>query len=160
MEMAQPALATCFARALDDIATSAQGRIEAAPVASHGALRTDQFMIERDRLVLIDLDSFCWANPARDIANFLAYLRWKSMRQPQHAAFIARGANAFLAGYANARAMPEEEWLARYQAVALLKIAGRRFRNLTIQEWPLAVRLLDVALALFNSDSQVPAYCI
>jgi hypothetical protein len=155
LEMAAPALATRFGRALEDIASSAQGRVEAASVASHGALRTDQFLIEQDRLVLIDLDSFCWANPARDIANFLAYLQWKAMRQPQHATFIERGERAFLAGYATARVMPETEWLARYRAVALLKIVGRRFRSLTVQEWPMAGRLLDVALGMVNSDGDL-----
>jgi aminoglycoside phosphotransferase (APT) family kinase protein len=123
-----------------------------APVASHGALRTDQFMIEQDLIALIDLDSFCWANPARDIGNFLAYLRWKAMRQPHYATFIERGERAFLAGYATARAIPVKEWLVHYEAVALLKIVGRRFRNLVVQEWPLAVRLLDVALAMLNDS--------
>jgi hypothetical protein len=152
LEIAEPELAARFDQAIDDLATSAQGRTEVAPVASHGALRTDQFMIEHDLLALIDLDSFCWANPARDIGNLLAYLRWKAMRQPHYATFIERAERAFLAGYATVRALPAKEWLVHYQAVVLLKIVGRRFRNLAVQEWPLAVRLLDVVPAMLNDS--------
>src|SRR2546425_12383059 len=54
-----PTLIASFEGTLDDIAALARGRAEPAPVASHGAFRTDQLMIERETLVLLDLDSFC-----------------------------------------------------------------------------------------------------
>ena len=138
-------------------ALSRQAR-EATPVLSHGALRTDQFMLaagyrgngvgRNDRLALIDLDGVCWANPARDLGNFLAYLTWKAMRQPDHAAFIQQAQQAFLAGYAALGALPDQEWINLYQAASLLKILGRRYTGLTVQEWPLTEQLLKQAVQL------------
>jgi Ser/Thr protein kinase RdoA (MazF antagonist) len=108
-------------------------------------------MIEAGRLVMIDLDSFCWAAPARDIGNFLAYLRWKAIRRPAQAAFITDAERAFLAGYAAVRPLPDATWRTLYQAVSLLKIAGRRFRSLTVKEWPLVPDLLTAASATLES---------
>ena len=121
---------------------------EAAPVVTHGALRTDQFLLDGAHLVLIDLDSVCWASPARDLGNFLAYLTWKALRQPADALFIQQAQQAFLAGYQTHRALPEAAWLTFYQAAALLKIIGRRYTGLTVQEWPLTATLLTQTLAL------------
>jgi hypothetical protein len=117
---------------------------EPAPVASHGAFRTDQFMIENGQLVMIDLDGFCWANPARDLGNFMAYLRWKAIRKPHDAAFIEHIGQLFLHGYRADRAI-DEGWLARYTADSLLKVAGRRYRSLTAKEWHLVSLLIDAA---------------
>ena len=94
---------------------------------------------------MIDLDGFCWADPARDLGNFLAYLVWKAIRNPQQAAFIEAAQRLFLDGYRARRPLPDQPWLAIYQAASLLKIAGRRFRSLTVKEWPLVPRLLDAA---------------
>ena len=121
---------------------------ELAPVVSHGALRTDQFLLEDNHLVLIDLDSICWASPAHDLGNLLAYLAWKALRQPQHAAFIRHAQQAFLAGYRTLRALPDPSSLALYQAAAMLKIVGRRYSGLTYQEWPLTPQLLDQAVSI------------
>jgi hypothetical protein len=146
------ALAQRFEEAIGEISNLASDRAEPALVASHGALRTDQFMIEDGNLVLIDLDSFCWANPARDPGNFLAYLCWKAIRQPQHATFIERAGRAFLEGYLAVRPDIHGEWLALYQAASMLKIVGRRFRSLTYSEWPLIPRLLDAAFATLRKN--------
>ena len=123
-------------------------RPELAPVVSHGALRTDQFLLEDNRIVLIDLDSVCWASPAHDLGNLLAYLAWKALRQPQHAAFIRHAQRAFMAGYRTLRALPDPNSLAFYQAAAMLKIVGRRYAGLTYQEWPLTGQLLDQAMRI------------
>ena len=137
-------LGTRYEEALTAIASMARGRVEPAPVKSHGAFRTDQLLVENDRLTVIDLDSFCWANPARDIGNFLAYLDWKAIRKPQHAAFIERAKCTFIEGYVEVRPVLDPFWLALYQAISLLKIAGRRFRSLTFAEMPLVPHLLDL----------------
>ena len=149
--MVSPSLEARFEEAFAAIACLADGRVEPAAVTSHGAFRTDQLLIKHDRLALIDLDSFCWANPARDIGNFLAYLDWKAIRKPQHAAFIERAKCAFIEGYAEARPRLEAPWLALYRAVSLLKIAGRRFRGLTFAEWPLVPHLLDLAFVTLTN---------
>ena len=105
-------------------------------------------MLEDNQLVLIDLDSVCWANPAHDLGNFLAYLTWKALRQPQHAAFIQFAQQEFLAGYRTLRTLPDAGWLSFYQAASILKIVGRRYSGLTYQEWPLTEQLLDKAVRI------------
>lgn len=140
-----PSLAARYGEALAGVTQAATARAESAPVASHGAFRTDQFMIEHGELVMIDLDGFCWANPARDLGNFLAYLRWKAIRQPHNAVFIERVGQSFLEGYRAEGSMLDDEWFQIYLAASILKIAGRRFRSLTAKEWHLIPQLLDAA---------------
>jgi len=86
--------------------------------------------------VIIDLDSLCWSNPARDVGNFLASLRWKAIRESHNVAFIEAAIPSFLDGYATLRTVPDECWIARYEAGSMLKIAGRRFHKLDVSEWP------------------------
>jgi hypothetical protein len=155
-----PALADRWAAAIDQVKALRQA--EGSPVLSHGALRTDQFLIAAHedhchpsgRPALIDLDGICWANPARDLGNFLAYLTWKALRQPDRAGLIQQLGHAFLAGYAQRRLLPEDEWLACYQAASIFKIIGRRYSGLTVAEWPLTSQLLDLALAMINEPSR------
>ena len=125
---------------------------ESKLVASHGAMRTDQFIVQGDQLAMIDLDSYCWANPARDLGNFLAYLCWKAIRQPEHAQFVERLGRAFLEGYLSVQKDIDERWLSVYQAASLLKIAGRRFRSLTSLEWPLVIHLIQGAYSAITED--------
>jgi hypothetical protein len=139
-----PALAQRYTAAVERIAAASAGG-EPEPAASHGAFRTDQFMIEHGQLVMIDLDGFCWANPARDLGNFMAYLHWKAIRKPHDAAFIEHVGQLFLEGYRAAGRPIDQDWLARYTADSLLKIAGRRYRSLTAKEWHLVPRLVDQA---------------
>lgn len=145
MAAADPALARRYEAAVDQVAAAVRDLPEPPRVASHGAFRTDQFLIQDDRLVLIDLDGFCWANPARDIGNFLAYLRWKAIRQPQRAGLIEQAGERFLEGYEAVRPGVDARWLAVCRAMSMLKIAGRRYRSLTVKEWPLVPALLDAA---------------
>src|SRR6266704_3420403 len=77
---AAPSLALAFEEALRRLESARDE--EPAAVASHGSFRSDQLLIEGDEPLMIDLDGLCWANPARDVGNFLAYLRWKAMREP------------------------------------------------------------------------------
>jgi hypothetical protein len=114
--------------------------------AGHGAMCTDQFLIDGEGggLVLIDLDGVCLAEPARDLGNLLAYLDWKAIRRPADAAWVERAGAAFLTGYATGRSVPADR-VAVYRAGSLLKIAGRRYRSLTVPEWPLVPALLDAA---------------
>jgi hypothetical protein len=146
MAAADPALAERYAAAVERAAGRAAALAEGPPVASHGAFRTDQFMIQGDHLVMIDLDGFCHASPARDIGNFLAYLRWKAIRQPQRAAMIGQAGQLFLEGYGAARPGLDAGALAVYEAASMLKVAGRRYRSLTAKEWHLTPALIDQAV--------------
>jgi aminoglycoside phosphotransferase (APT) family kinase protein len=145
-------LATKYEEVIQQIITKVDHFKEPKAVASHGAMRTDQFILQGDRLAMIDLDSYCWANPARDLGNFLAYLCWKAIRQPEHAQFVERAGRAFLEGYLTVHEDIDERWLSVYQAASLLKIAGRRFRSLTYLEWPLVIHLIQAAFAAITED--------
>jgi hypothetical protein len=140
-----PGPARSFDAALTAISRSASRHTEPAPVASHGAFRLDQLLLGEDGLVMIDVDGFCWANPARDVANLLAYLDWKAIRLPELADFVERSQQAFLGGYTMDRPRPAEPWLTLYRTASILKIAGRRYRSLSFDEWPLIPELLAAA---------------
>lgn len=148
----QPDMAAKYEDVIQQIITKVDHMKEPKFVASHGAMRTDQYILQGDRLAMIDLDSYCWANPARDIGNFLAYLCWKAIRQPEHAQFVERAGRAFLEGYLTVQGDIDEKWLSIYQAASLLKIAGRRFRSLTYLEWPLVIHLIQGAFAAITED--------
>jgi len=152
MAKVEPELATKYEEVIQQISTKVDHFKEPKAVASHGAMRTDQFILQGDRLAMIDLDSYCWANPARDLGNFLAYLCWKAIRQPEHAQFVERAGRAFLEGYLSVQKDIDEKWLSVYQAASLLKIAGRRFRSLTYLEWPLVIHLIHAAFAAITED--------
>lgn len=156
IERLLPPLATAYHTTYQTLIAVAPFLPPTTPVVCHGALRTDQFLLAKpaqqpaaaEELSLIDLDTLCLAHPACDIGNCLAYLQWKALRQPHHADLIQQACTAFLAGYSTQRPLPDAEWLAFYQALALLKIAGRRFSNLSYREWPLTPALVQAAGAL------------
>ena len=148
----RPDLAVKYEEVIQQIITKVDQYKESKFVASHGAMRTDQFILQGDQLAMIDLDGYCWANPARDLGNFLAYLCWKAIRQPEHAQFVERAGRAFLEGYLNVQEDIDETWLSVYQAASLLKIAGRRFRSLTYLEWPLIIHLIQGAFSAITED--------
>ena len=117
-------------------------------VPSHGAFRTDQFMVQGSELVMIDLDGFCWSEPARDVGNLFAYLGWRALRQPHQTAFVRPARDHFLRGYASVSRPPDEARIALFEAASRLKIAGRRYRSLSHDEWPLVPELVESAGAL------------
>jgi aminoglycoside phosphotransferase (APT) family kinase protein len=119
----------------------------APTVASHGAFRLDQVLMTDGGPKLIDLDSYCWAEPARDIGNLLAYLRWRAIRRPSSKAATEAIGAAFLAGYDTERRVDAAR-VAVHQASSLLKIAGRRYRALAMHEWEFVPALIDAALEL------------
>jgi aminoglycoside phosphotransferase (APT) family kinase protein len=147
MARVHPKLEVRFRQMIAELAEIAGNLVEPPAVTGHGALRTDQFILQGDHLVMIDMDSICRSNPARDLGNFLAYMCWKAIRQPEHGAFVERAGQEFLDGYLNKGGEVDDLWLGLYQAASLLKIAGRRFRSLTFREWPLVSHLLDAAAA-------------
>src|SRR5207237_2821135 len=106
------------------------------PVPSHGAFRLDQVHITSGEARLIDLDSYRWAERARDLGNLFAYLRWRAIRHPGLASELGTVRAAFVSGYANAMDLPDGRRVRAFEAVSLLKIAGRRYRALDVAEWP------------------------
>jgi hypothetical protein len=149
-----PALADRYRAALALVEAAGRATPAQAPATGHGAMRTDQFLIGADgRMVLIDLDGVCLAEPARDLGNLLAYLDWKAIRRPAAAELVERAGDAFMAGYAG-RLPVSGERVAVHRAGSLLKIAGRRYRSLTVPEWPLVPRLVEAAAGLLGAGAR------
>jgi len=154
VRQADPDLAKAYEAVLDGLERAGREGAAQAPATGHGAMRTDQFLIGADGgLVLIDLDGVCLAEPARDLGNLLAYLDWKAIRRPDGAAWAGRAGAAFLAGYETELPVRADR-VALYRAGSLLKIAGRRYRSLTVREWPLVPRLVDAAGDLIDKGGR------
>jgi Phosphotransferase enzyme family len=149
-----PGLGQRYAAVLRLVEAAGQAGRAQPLAAGHGAMRTDQFLIDGDTggLILIDLDGVCLAEPARDLGNLLAYLDWKAIRRPGDGAFLERAAAALLSGYGTGRPVPADR-VAAYRAGSLLKIAGRRYRSLTVSEWPLVPALVEAAATLAGSGA-------
>jgi hypothetical protein len=117
-----------------------------SPVPSHGALRADQVVIDgAGRVGLLDLDGFCWADPARDYANLVGYLEWRSIREPASATLIERALAAWRDGYVRGGGTVDPGSLAAFRSATLLKIAGRCLRSLRTDEWDRLAILVDRA---------------
>ena len=148
MAQAAPELARRYESVIGLLDRRAGAEPPEPAVTSHGAFRTDQLLIAGQRQVMIDLDTACRSEPARDLGNLLAYLDWKAIRRPALLPLAERAGRVLLHAYADARPAPAESRLALQRATSLAKIAGRRYRSLTVEEWPLVPRLLDAATAL------------
>jgi hypothetical protein len=152
---ADPALGARYAALLAALEDGDDGRPD-PDVTCHGAFRTDQLLLSADRFVLIDLDTLCRSEPARDLGNLLAYLDWKAIRRPSAAPFLTSAGKAVLDGYRQERPLPARRRLDLHRAASLVKIAGRRFRSLTVPEWPLVPQLLAVAAGLVEGKGGPP----
>lgn len=141
---AAPATAERFAEGIQHLRAGADPDGPTAP--SHGAFRLDQVHLSVRGPLLIDLDSYCWSDPARDVGNLFAYLTWKQIRRPDSKPWLAEVRRAFLAGYASAMVGPLDLIrLQAFEAASLLKIAGRCYRKLAVEEWDLVPELVDAA---------------
>ena len=152
LERVSPAVADRMSEGIDRLAALAGAAVPTAP--AHGAFRLDQVHVGARSPVLIDLDSYCWAEPARDVGNLLAYLRWREIRRPETAATVAGVRVAFLAGYLGAGAAPLDAGRLRaFEAATALKIAGRRCRRLAVGEWERLGTLVSAALDLLAAGA-------
>jgi Ser/Thr protein kinase RdoA (MazF antagonist) len=131
-----PGLGPEVDRAVTELADAAAALPTSRKRLGHGALRTDQLLAEASGgLSLLDLDGVCRADSARDLGNLLGYLRWRGIRRPQDAAWTDAARLPLLEGYAAAAEVPDPAWLDLFQAVTMLRIAGRRLRSLAVSEW-------------------------
>ena len=91
-----------------------------APVLSHGDFKSDNLVVHHGRLAILDLDRAAWADPAKDLAKFLADLRWWCPGTPAAALAVA-----FRAGYGPC---DEARWARAglYAALFQLKVTARR----------------------------------
>jgi aminoglycoside phosphotransferase (APT) family kinase protein len=145
----RPELAASYEELTAAVTEAARRLPRAAVCAGHGAFRAGQLVArDDDAVAVLDLDGFCAADPARDAGNFCAYLAWKAIRDPASASATARARAAFLAGHAATGPDLDPDSLAVHQATSMARIAGRRFTNLAVDEWPAVPTLLGEAAAL------------
>ena len=150
-ERIAPAVAAGLAEGIDRLRAAAES--DGPTVPTHGAFRLDQVFVTGTDVTLIDLDSYCWAEPARDIGNLLAYLQWRAIRRPASGAATGAIGAAFAAGYGRQRPLDLDRVVV-YQAASLLKIAGRRYRALAVHEWDLVPQLIGAALELLAAPTR------
>jgi hypothetical protein len=123
-------------RSMAELAAAAATGPAGGERLGHGALRTDQLLTDRSgQLYLLDLDGVCRSDPARDLANLLGYLRWRGIRRPDDAPWTEAAGSHVLEGYAAVADPPDRTWLELFQAVTMVRIAGRRLRSLAVSEW-------------------------
>jgi len=131
-----PGLEPDVDRALAELGRAAATCPSGGERLGHGALRTDQLLAGRSgRLYLLDLDGLCRADPARDLANLLGYLRWRGIRRPEDAGWTSAAGPLVLEGYAAVAEPPDPAALGLFESATLLRIAGRRLRSLAASEW-------------------------
>jgi aminoglycoside phosphotransferase (APT) family kinase protein len=145
---ADAAIGRSAAAVLDRLADGASR--EEAVVLAHGAFRTGQVLVDDGRLQLVDLDTVCRSDPARDMGNALAYLYWAAIRGAVPSGVVAPLRAAFLASYADAGNHVSEPALAWWTGAALLKIGGRRYRSLEFRHWREVPQLLTCATDLLR----------
>src|SRR2546423_212284 len=108
---------------------------------AHGGFKASQLLLQGPHVVMVDFDGFCLADPALDVAYFLAYLRpsglWYHRRGMRP--WFDRAATEFVSAY---RAAMRESGVAHaeidgildrvrlYEAAILFKVATRRIHHL------------------------------
>jgi len=148
-ELVCPSVAAGFSAAVTRLRAIEQTPEPAVP--SHGAFRLNQVCFAPGGPSMIDLDGYCWAERARDLANFLAYLKWRAIRRAETPGSTATVRGAVLSGYmAETASPPDCGRLQLFEAVSLLKIAGRRYHRLAVDEWDRVPRLIEAATACLD----------
>ncbi|MGZ5369035.1 MAG: phosphotransferase family protein [Aeromicrobium sp.] len=128
--------------------------LDASTSFSHGSFRTGQVIVNGHGLTVLDLDAAGTADPARDLGNSMAYLAWKDVRRTDGNRSTRPLAEVLLEGYLAAGGRVREDSLAWWQAAAITKIAGRRYRSLHTSHWPKLPELLRIAADLLDLDAR------
>jgi hypothetical protein len=118
-----PGAGRTYQAVLDEVADRLRGLPSGVATVVHGDLKADNLVATGRRIRILDLDRCGWADPALDLAKFLADLRWWCAADRQRAALLSR---AFRIGYGP---VEPARW-ARADALAVafdLKHAARRY---------------------------------
>jgi len=98
-------------------------------VLLHGDCHPGNVLVTDERLSLIDFDQAGIGPAAADIGSLLARLNYGSVLRERDPATATGMTNAFLEGYAQVRALPDDRTLRWYAAAALLVERGVRAVN-------------------------------
>lgn len=149
-----PGLAETLGLGLDRVESRAGGTPALDLCQSHGDFSYTQILFDEDRAGLVDFDSFCQAEPALDLGQFLAYLRYAGMKAPAASAAERAGrieflASRFAAAYTAAGGSTQAlERAAVYEAVSLIRMAEHAWLNLKGRRLHHIVGLLGELLPL------------
>lgn len=158
--VARAELLAAFAPPLAGSVRAAAGRVATAlgelpdvhPRPAHGSFKPSQLLATAAGLVVVDIDSFCFADPALDVGYFLAYLQPPGLVRPQWRRQRAAMARRFLDGYVasggDAPALRSRS--AVYEAAVLFKIATRRVHRMNSPRPHELVRLAERTGALLE----------
>ena len=147
---ADPSTANLLGVLLDALAGTVPETDEV--VLGHGSFRTGQVLAAPAGLMLLDLDAMYRGDPARDVGNALAYLTWKAIQRPDLALGLAHLLGALPEGYGTCGSRLDQGRIHWWHAASLVKIAGRRYRQLAVHQWPLVPLLLHEAGAALAID--------
>jgi aminoglycoside phosphotransferase (APT) family kinase protein len=130
---ADPVTAVTLTGLLRELSSTVPSR--GRSVTGHGSFRAGQVVLAPSGLTVLDLDGVGPADPARDAGTATAHLVWQGVRGSVDPRLAERMAGAFLAGYADAGGRLDTASLGWWQAVAMARTAGRRYRSLAVTEW-------------------------
>lgn len=94
---------------------------DAERVPSHRDFYDKQVLLAKGRATLIDFDTYCMADPALDLGNFLAHLELARLQSLMPADGLR---DAFLDGYCRTTdVLPGDVRMSAYEAASLLRLA-------------------------------------
>jgi hypothetical protein len=156
-----PRLGRTLHRQLELLGSIASGQPAQQLRLGHGDFTPSQFLLGEHSIGLVDFDTLCRAEPARDLGQFLAYCRLVLARSDLDAGLRARSIDqieyALLAGYhvgfgaeanpcARAITIVPMERLRVYEAVSLTRMSVHSWMKNKDQRLTVAMTMLDEVL--------------
>ena len=86
----------------------------------HRDFHEKQILVDGKCAALIDLDTSCMGDPAQDIGNFLAHLKFREL---QTSSDVSSHTDAFLDGYRDVRSLPAQARVQAHTKSTLLRMA-------------------------------------
>ena len=120
-------------------------------VLAHGGFRAGQACVRPGgRLLLLDLDGLCRADPGQDLGPALAHLVWQRMRSPEQRVPLRASEGALVSGYQSRAGADGVDLLDWWRAAGLLQVATRRYRRFESTDWRAVPGLIDAAAQLLE----------
>ena len=153
LQRVSPGLGAEFEGWLETLRACAVASDPGEPCLSHGDFTHSQLIFSGERCGLVDFDTVCRAEPALDLAQFLAYLRMNARKAGVPASADGNGATEqlcarFLGAYMIERGYgPRERDALRarvhlYEMVSLLRLAFHSWQKFKPARLELAVELI------------------
>jgi hypothetical protein len=141
-----PALRMPFKASMSGIKELSRGIFCPQPTLIHGSLYLAEFLVGENEMTIVDFDTFCNADPAIDVGNFLGHLRWKGLQLEWSPEEARRHAQTFLTAYRSDLPPDLTCRIDFYTRLALLRIAARvalQPRNLALASGLLEATMQD-----------------